>query len=126
MKDAEKADSLQLKAKNGGKSDAKELDKFARNCDLAKEKAKAADNEYQSLLLKTNAFQKEHYEKSQPALLQEYEDWDIERVDKCKKNVFRFFRSIWRRSKFFPTFNVDHLFNAQSCFFEIGRGNIRH
>jgi len=58
-----------------------------QKADAAAEKARAADDGYCSLLVRTNDMQKEYYTKTQPEMLSHYQKWEEERIQFVKSQL---------------------------------------
>jgi len=88
-KDVEKAEAAHTKTKNDPKKENKEIQKFATIVEQAKEKYKNSDVEYHSVLKFTNEKQDEFYQ-AQRLLLNEYEQWEVDRSENTKKMLADF------------------------------------
>ena len=58
-----------------------------QKADAAAEKARAADDGYGAVLVKTNDFQRRYYTETQPELLDRYQKWEEERFDFMRSQI---------------------------------------
>jgi len=58
-----------------------------QKADQAMDKARSADDYYKNLLVQTNDMQNDHYTKTQPEMLGQYQKWEEERIEFIKKQL---------------------------------------
>jgi len=80
-KDAASAQAAAEKAQDKNAAVAKQ------KADAAMEKARAADEGYCSLLVRTNEMQHDYYTKTQPEMLNQYQQWEDERIQFVKSQL---------------------------------------
>lgn len=89
-KEAEAAEAVHTKGKNDVNMKPSQLAKLAAKSTQAADRAAAADNEYQTTLSATNQKQTETYTQLMPALLQEYQQFEEDRIAFMKQMAVAF------------------------------------